>query len=158
MGLEQERQMDRMRRLVLLIAALVALIALAGCGKDKQDVSVADSQNGNSGASPTSLAGVPPGAETQNLTIEQGKFDTDELRLQQNQSATLLVTNKDTVAYTFAVDGLIAGTALPPGQLTTVSLTTTNAGTFAATLTSAGASDPTDTFNIVVQGPGGTSP
>jgi hypothetical protein len=153
--MEKERLMALVRRWVLLIALIAAFVALAACGKSKRVVSVAEPQNMSSDASPTTLAGVPAGAETQRLTIEHGKFNTDELRLQERQSATLVIVNKDATAYTLVTDGLLASVSIPPNQTTPVSLTTTTAGRYPTTLTAAGATKPADTFTIIIQGPGG---
>ena len=142
---------------MLLIVVMGAMLFVAACN-DKGNAEVANQVNVSTNASPTSLGALPPDIQQAELAISNAQFDKNAVEFQENRPSMLLISNKDAVAYTFTIGGLVNETPLPPGQITTVQFTTPVAQVYEGQLLGQGSPTPVDTIEVRVVSAGNVSP
>lgn len=143
----------RMLKVIMPVAALILLMGLfAACTGDDDEPDAEEVRPITS--TPTGVVELPEDIQETTVIIEDGSFDTDSVDATAGQPVMFLIVNRDTEDYTFAVEEIIAETAIPSAAETFVNFNAPNEGEFEGTLYGPDGEEITTMF-INVTGPGG---
>jgi hypothetical protein len=153
----------RLLRMLSFLMSLVLITTVASaCGDDDDETSGSTSEEVDAveGAPPSPAEGVQVNerAEEATITIENGKFGSDTLTVQQDEPTVVLFQNKDGQAYRVRFGDVVAMEEIPASAETDVAFNAPNPVETEGELIAADADTVLDTIQFVVQSPSGTSP
>ena len=109
--------------------------------------------------SPPAISSLPEDIEAVAVTVTDGRFAVDDIRLLEGAPTVLHLENGDAEDYRLQiVPALVNPTAIPASTTTVVSFTTPNAGEFEGQLLGAESDEVLATVPVIVRSAGGVSP
>ncbi len=137
------------------IVALFVVGFLVGCGGEE----IATERESTIDVSPAAIASLPEDIEEASVTVANGMFGVDVIRLLEGVPTVLHVTNEDDRAYRLQiVEDLVTAAPIASNATTDIEFTTPNAGEFEGQLLPDEGDDVLDTVQVIVRSAGGVQP